>query len=788
MNVSRGQMYSEEKAIIVDGVTYNNIKDLARAFNLKYTTVRARIKNLGWTYEQAVNLKERKVEHKGNYSEVTVLGKSFKSMSHAAIHYGFKPELIMGRIRRGWTIDEAFQLVERTRPTNNRYALTVDGKVYENLSALASAFNLSPNTLRARISKQGLTYEQAVGLKERPKEIKYTVCGLGFESMREVSEHFGVLRETLHMRWNKGLRDDDLVRTENSAEKSITVEGTAFKSIAEACRFYDKPYATVKSRLDNGWTPEQAFLIDSIESTADYTGYIYKIKINGKPYVGQTRRDAQLRLSEHFECALSGDFSKGSIHEAIRNLIDSIGEELATVSVNNAFEILEEPHHTKLNEREKHFIQKFDSFRNGYNLNEGTNGIGTQHGKSFFVGATRFKSIAEAARHYGINLGTLQFRLKSGMKPEDAINPDSLLNERIEFKGVQYETKKSLAEHYNVPYKTFYNRYEQLGWTLAQALELEPAPERPPAYNAYRIEYRDMKFASLTDVDLYLGHATGYTSMCLAKGWSLEEIFGDKERPKQQAWNRKEIEYKGVTYPSQAAIAEAFGIERKVFEHRLKSGWELKDALRNENYSKRSVQCNGVQYDSIRDLARAYGMDADLIWGRINRKWTPEQAVGIHSAPNLRSLTPTNAVKIIVGGVEYSSVRAVCAHYGVDKSTYYDRINRGASVEQALGLEDMPVQKHTAFTLNGVYYASNIDAERRLGLPEGTISSRLKLGKTIEEACALGNLSKKAIEYQGITYESMQALAKHLNVEYKKLHYHVKTMKRSIDDALERLG
>ncbi|MDP2502894.1 hypothetical protein BCT47_21650 [Vibrio splendidus] len=73
-------MQSEESAIIVDGVSYDNIKDLARAFNLKYTTVRARIKNLGWTYEQAVNLKERKIEHKGNYSEVTVQGNTFKSM------------------------------------------------------------------------------------------------------------------------------------------------------------------------------------------------------------------------------------------------------------------------------------------------------------------------------------------------------------------------------------------------------------------------------------------------------------------------------------------------------------------------------------------------------------------------------------------------------------------------------------------------------------------------------------------------------------------------------------
>ena len=781
-------MVSEENTIIVDGIIYDNIKELARAFNLKYTTVRARIKNLGWTYEQAVNLKERKFEHKGNYSEVTVLGKTFKSISHAAIHYGFKPERIMERIRRGWTIDEAFGLVERSRPTNNRYSLTVGGKVYENQNALASAFNLSPNTLRARVSKQGFSYEQAVGLEERPKEIKYTVCGLGFESMREVSEHFGIIRETLHKRWNKGLRDDDLVRKENSSEKAITVEGTTFKSLAEACRAYDKNYGTVQGRLDSGWTPEQAFLIDSIESTADYTGYIYKIEIDGKPYVGQTRRDAQLRLSEHFECALSGNFSDGSIHEAIRNLIDSIGEELAIVNVSGAFEILEEPHHTKLNEREKHFIKEFDSFSNGYNLNEGSSGIGTQHGKAFFVGATRFQSIAEAARHYGINPGTLQLRLKSGMKPEDAVNPDNLLNEKIEFRGVQYETKKSLSEHYRIPYKTFYNRYEQLGWTVEQALELEPAPERPCAYNASRIEYRDMEFVSLTDVDSYLGRATGYTSMCLSKDWSLEEIFGDKERPKQQVWNRKEIEYEGVIYPSQIAIADAFGIERKVFEHRLKSGWELKDALRNENNSKRSVQCEGVQYASIRDLARAYDMDAELVWGRINRKWTPEQAVGIQPEPNLRLLTPTNAVKVKVEGVEYSSVEAVCAYYGVDKSTYYGRLNRGATVEQALGLEEMPVQTHTAFELNGVFYTSHKDAERRLGLPESTISSRLKLGKTIEEACAVGNLAKKAIEYKGITYESMQALAKYLNVPYKKLHYHVKTMKRSIDDAVERIG
>ena len=90
-------------------------------------------------------------------------------------------------------------------------------------------------------------------------------------------------------------------------------------------------------------------------------GYIYVItnKINGKQYVGQTSRDIDTRFAEHW-----GDKrSNSAIHLAIQKygVQNFKVEELECIPLN------------KLDEREKYWIAKLDTYTNGYNKNSGGN-------------------------------------------------------------------------------------------------------------------------------------------------------------------------------------------------------------------------------------------------------------------------------------------------------------------------------------------------------------------------------------------------------------------------------
>lgn len=99
------------------------------------------------------------------------------------------------------------------------------------------------------------------------------------------------------------------------------------------------------------------------------TYYIYKAsnKINGKSYIGQTI-DYRSRLWQHRRCY---EKENCDFHDAIKEF----GFD------NFEWEILETCQEKEDAERlEKYYIEKYDSYRNGYNMNKG--GVGGHNSKS----------------------------------------------------------------------------------------------------------------------------------------------------------------------------------------------------------------------------------------------------------------------------------------------------------------------------------------------------------------------------------------------------------------------
>lgn len=90
--------------------------------------------------------------------------------------------------------------------------------------------------------------------------------------------------------------------------------------------------------------------------------YIYKVTntINGKSYVGATKRTAKRRMTEH-KTDSRKDFPTMPLHKAIKKY----GEDLFT------YEIIEKCDDSIMQEREKFWIQELRTIENGYNLSLG---------------------------------------------------------------------------------------------------------------------------------------------------------------------------------------------------------------------------------------------------------------------------------------------------------------------------------------------------------------------------------------------------------------------------------
>ena len=97
--------------------------------------------------------------------------------------------------------------------------------------------------------------------------------------------------------------------------------------------------------------------------------YIYKItnKVNNKIYIGQTVQSINHRWRQHVSEAY-GESKCAHLHAAIRKY----GEDNFTV------EKIEECSQNQLNEKEEYWINYYNSYREGYNLTCGGDGVNKQ--------------------------------------------------------------------------------------------------------------------------------------------------------------------------------------------------------------------------------------------------------------------------------------------------------------------------------------------------------------------------------------------------------------------------
>ena len=133
-------------------------------------------------------------------------------------------------------------------------------------------------------------------------------------------------------------------------------------------------------------------------------GYIYIIKntINNKVYIGQTSRTIQARFQQHLNAAKRGDTEGMIIYNAIRKY----GAE------NFYIEELEYVEVELLNERERYWIQYYDSLRpNGYNVREGGDDCGRKEVFQIDINTNEiintFPSVTAAAEQCNLDLSHL---------------------------------------------------------------------------------------------------------------------------------------------------------------------------------------------------------------------------------------------------------------------------------------------------------------------------------------------------------------------------------------------
>ena len=383
--------------------------------------------------------------------------------------------------------------------------------------------------------------------------------------------------------------------------------------------------------------------------------------------------------------------------------------------------------------------------RLGYTLEQALTGSGIKRTPSIACKdhkGNEFPSVKAMCKYYGVNEPVYYARLKRGCTLEQALTGNGIKQTTSivckDHKDNEFPSVKDMCAYYGVDDSTYYARLNR-GCTLEQALTGNGA-KRTPSIACK--DHKDNEFPSVKAMCEYydVDDATYYDR--LKRGCTLEQALtgsGIKRTPSIACKDHKDNEF-----PSVKAMCKYYGVGVFTYYVRLNQGYTLEQALMGNGVKRTtSVACKDHkdnEFPSVKAMCAYYGVDDSTYYARLNRGCTLEQALTGNGAKR----TPSIACKDHEDN-EFLSVKAMREHYGVSDVTYYDRLKRGYTLEQAL-------------TGNGVKRSASIackdhkdnefpsvkDMCEYYGVDDSTYYNRLKRGYTVEQALTGNGLKRSA--------------------------------------------
>lgn len=267
--VSRGWTYEQalsitsppnDYSIVVNGFKYNTVKEACRCLELPEKTVRYRLKSK-WTIEQAFEISlPPKIIYSGN--EIVIEGVKYPSLSSAVKAYVFSYDTIKQRIQRGWSVEQAFNLVPPPpRKVANSLTIELEGISYPSFASAARHYGLSLTMVKKRM-KDGWSKYQAFEIEDKenykgPQIIEFE--GHIFKSFTKAAEHYGINIAVANLRKKKKWNLEKILKTPViSSKQAIVVDDKSYASISEAARCFGIRPKLVHNRIKKGWTLEKS--------------------------------------------------------------------------------------------------------------------------------------------------------------------------------------------------------------------------------------------------------------------------------------------------------------------------------------------------------------------------------------------------------------------------------------------------------------------------------------------------------------------------------------------------
>lgn len=235
-----------------DGQRFPSASAMYRHYHTTEHWVKARLKQ-GDTLEQALAWRPEGPPRSNKKPCTDHLGQSFPSVSAMTAHWGINITTLRDRMDSGMTLAEALTTPKRRGGVKDDH-----GRVFPSVEKLCKANGISVETYnRNRSENKPLTY------KRKPTGPFTDHTGKEFPSIKAMLNAWGVTKD----RWTKGRKRgfsvEQILTGQTQLPNPYAVtgpDGRVFASMSEICREYSTTPATVRYRMKQGDTLEQALL------------------------------------------------------------------------------------------------------------------------------------------------------------------------------------------------------------------------------------------------------------------------------------------------------------------------------------------------------------------------------------------------------------------------------------------------------------------------------------------------------------------------------------------------
>jgi hypothetical protein len=436
----------------------------------------------------------------GSANKISFKGKKYKSFIDLCNKFNLPESRVRARLKRNWSLGEALEVVfKKSESPGRNKKIVVQGKVYKSIKLACKALSIKNYyTVAQRLNKYNFTIDQAFGFTKPPQK-----------------------------------------KASNAIK--IKIGKKIFSSKKTAAEFYKIDQRLVITRMNRGWTLEEAYGLKTkkLDKNKIYDnsgnkrkGFVYLIsnRNNNKKYVGITIGSIQDRFNSHLYQA-----SKKSNKESLEYSIWLLGSDSFSVKQIKKAEV------DKLGSLERFYIKKFKTLKPyGYNINTGGAGIfgGKKYDIPLILEGKIFFSLSDVASHLSLNVSTIGARIRSGWNLEKAIKQKVRNIKKIKYKEIEYESKNHLARAFGIPISTMRSRIES-GWSISKAINTPIIKKKNT--ELFPFKYKNKNFYNFSSLAKFVGLKPATLIARLKSGKKLEKIIKEKVKSKKIAINGKEF-------------------------------------------------------------------------------------------------------------------------------------------------------------------------------------------------------------------------------------------------------